>query len=247
MSQYGPFPWRRQNDVDLAITELKRRSVQSFRHGIKREDLQVLLTKPEDRPILQRAAEIMAGGFYNYTHTFIVPHGEYTDVQIYLEIPSIGNKVLLPNYVNKEGFQPNIPDELRDRIHGAMTRLIKNDMDWRYVKAVVDVLMNRCKTAAQVKLYMPTIVTLFRTAFVNGYEGDNDYADRIYGLPMPKDVPALPPLLRKWAADVGMTVTRASMLPVTPEVKQAEDDFIFKATVKDEIRVPWGDAKLPEV
>lgn len=247
MSQYGPFPWRRQADVDSAIKELKRRSMQSFRHNIKCEDLQVLLTKPADRPILQRAADIMAGGFYNSTYLLNIPHGEYANVQVYLEIPSTGHKVLLPNYVNTEGFQPDIPDELRERVHGAMTRLIKNDMDWRYVKAVTDVLMNRCQTAAQVKLYMPTIVTLFRTGYVNGYEGDNDYADRIYGLPMPKDVPALPPLLRKWAADVGMTVTRASMLPITPEVKQADDDFIFRAVVKDEIRVPWGDAKLPEV
>lgn len=240
VQQASPFPYTRRNYIDSAIKELKRRSVQSFRHGIKREDLQVMLTRPEDRPILQRAAEIMAVGFYNYAHHFTVPHGEYTDVQVYLEIPSSGPKILLPNYANKEGFQPDLPDEVRTRVHGAIERMVKNDMDWRYVAAVVDALMNRCRTASQIKLFMPTIVTLFRTKLGEDYPVDDDYADRIYGQSIPKDVPALPPELKQCATDVGMTITRASMLPFAPEVKAAEDDFIFRATVKDDLTTPWG-------
>lgn len=238
--QASPFPWARKEFINHAIIQLKARSMRGFRHGLTREDLLNLLAKPKDREMLARVAKITAAANYTQVQEIQTKYGDYENLTLYIELPgSVKKGFLIPNYVSKTGLQTDLPEDTKARVKVAFERVIKNDLDWRYVKAVTDALMNRCYTASQVKLVMPTIVTLFRTQIGQDVPVDNDYADRIYAQSVPREMPALPPLLRQWAIDVGRTITLASMLPFETTAPEKPDEFNMRVVIADRIGVPW--------
>lgn len=241
-SQASPFSWSKVSTINQAIGQLKHRSIRSFRHGLTREDLLQLLAKPKDREVLKRIAKITSAASEGMqVQDMIVNHGDFSTVKMRVQLPgSKKNGFLIPNYVGKEGFQTDLPDDVKERVNVALNRVIKNDLDWRYVQAVVDALNNRCKLASQVKLIMPTIVSLFRVQLGENYPADDDYADKLYAQALPREIPAIPPELRKWGMEVGATITRASMLPFAVTEKAKEDEFGLSATVDDHVGMPWA-------
>jgi hypothetical protein len=250
MSKAGPFPWSKISTIEQAIAQLKHRSIRSFRHGLTRNDLLHLLAKPKDREVLQRVAKITSAASNNtQIQEMVINHGGFSNISMRVELPgSKKDGFLIPNYVGKEGFQTDLPDDVKERVNVALDRIIKNDLDWRYVKAVTDALVNRCKLASQVKLIMPTIVSLFRVQLGDQYPADDDYADKLYNQSLPREMPAIPPELRKWGVEVGATITKASMLPFTQESKSKEDEFKLSVTVEDHVGVPWEpNYALPKV
>lgn len=249
MATNGPFPWSKISTLNQAIAQLKHRSVRNFRHGMTIADLQMLLTKPKDRDVLAKASKIVTvTNGYTQTQQVYVPWGDYQKLTVNIAVDGGKDGFLLPNYVTKNGLQTDLSDDVKQRVDLAFARFIKSDLDWRYAQSVVEALCNRCKTASQVKLIMPTIVSLFRVQFYENPESvENDYADRLYAQSLPKEMPAIPPLLREWAVKVGGLITGASMLPwEAPKI--AADGFKMSVHVMDKVTMPWApDTELASV
>lgn len=200
-------------------------SIYDFR--LDRQQVYDTIIPEDDRTILKRAAQLgLRGPTY---HSYV--QFKHEDMAFRIDLDNIG---LLPKSLAERTtelpmeyeFAPDLVawgKNVRDVVHA----FIKG-------RAVLEALFDTCKTAKQVRYFLPGIVVLARTG------GYTELADRLADTSIIRNPPSLPVGMRPYVAEYNALISKASLIPanVSSRLHPVDKPYI---TVNSGVLCPWKD------
>lgn len=156
------FAHKRYHAIRNIIEQMADKFNDMFPCPVTEAEVEEMITRPEDRPILRQAIEILNPERTASTHHialhFRTKEHQYQEAVMYSKD---GFSFLVPHYIrqSRNAYVPNT-SPVTERITKWIDERIQRGREWGLVRDTYDYLNNVCESPQQMRFYFPGIVTL---------------------------------------------------------------------------------------
>ena len=214
--------YARYEAVD-AVGILYRRMRNLFNVSVSEDEVFTYCVKPEDAEIM-RAALLLG-----MRREHLSQHLAYNTNRYSSQIPMPNLWPFIPKYVTPTYAAEKLAGtNIAQEIDACVDKLFPLAEQWTSVKWVLELLLDECKTWAQVRSVMPGIVPLL----VAG--GAVDKANELRDANGTPRTPALPPSCLQALREANLLIARASLI-----TEQARPKNVVQLHLDGRVTLPW--------